>query len=33
MTRRSLYFAAPGEVDLREDPVPEPADDQLLVRT
>ena len=33
MTRRSLYFAAPGEVDLREEPVPEPAADQLLVRT
>ena len=33
MTRRSLYFTAPGEVDLREEPIPEPAADQLLVRT
>jgi len=33
MTRRSLYFAAPGEVDLREEPMPDPDADQLLVRT
>jgi len=33
MTRRALYFTAPGEVDLREEPIPEPAADQLLVRT
>ncbi|MEA1931078.1 MAG: zinc-binding alcohol dehydrogenase [Euryarchaeota archaeon] len=33
MTRRSLYFVAPGEVELREEPIPDPAADQLLVRT
>ena len=33
MTRHALYFTAPGEVDLREEPIPEPAADQLLVRT
>lgn len=33
MSRRSLYFTAPGEVDLREEPVPDPAADQLRVRT
>jgi len=33
MTRDALYFVAPGEVDLREEPIPEPAADQLLVRT
>jgi 2-desacetyl-2-hydroxyethyl bacteriochlorophyllide A dehydrogenase len=33
MTRRSLYFVAPGEVELREEPIPEPAADQLLIRT
>ncbi len=33
MTRHALYFTAPGEVDLREVPIPEPAADQLLVRT
>ncbi len=33
MIRRSLYFVGPGEVDLREEPIPEPADDELRVRT
>lgn len=33
MTRRSLYFVDPSKVDLREEPVPEPADDELCVRT
>ncbi|MFW5977618.1 MAG: zinc-dependent alcohol dehydrogenase [Halohasta sp.] len=33
MTRHALYFVSPGEVDLREEPIPEPAADQLLVRT
>jgi threonine dehydrogenase-like Zn-dependent dehydrogenase len=34
MTRRqSLYFVAPGEVELRTEPIPEPSADQLLVRT
>lgn len=33
MTRRSLHFVAPGEVDLEKEPRPEPEADQLLVRT
>ena len=33
MARRSLYFVAPGEVEVREEPIPEPAADELLVRT
>ncbi|MFW6321804.1 MAG: zinc-dependent alcohol dehydrogenase [Halohasta sp.] len=33
MARRSLYFVAPGEVELREQPLPEPDADQLRVRT
>ena len=33
MTRRSLYFVAPGDVDIREEPIPQPAADQLRVRT
>jgi threonine dehydrogenase-like Zn-dependent dehydrogenase len=33
MTRRSLYFVAPGDVDVREESIPQPAADQLLVRT
>ncbi|WP_253736535.1 zinc-dependent alcohol dehydrogenase [Halohasta salina] len=33
MARRSLYFVAPGEIEVREEPIPEPAADELLVRT
>lgn len=33
MTRRSLYFVGPGEIDIREDPIPEPAVDEVRVRT
>lgn len=33
MTRRSLYFVAPGDVDVREESIPQPTADQLLVRT
>jgi len=33
MTRQSLYFVAPGDVDVREEPISEPAADQLRVRT
>ncbi|MFO7834470.1 MAG: zinc-binding alcohol dehydrogenase [Halohasta sp.] len=33
MARRSLYFVAPGEVEVREEPIPEPTADELLVRT
>ena len=33
MPRHALYFTGPGEVDLREEPLPEPAGDQLRVRT
>jgi len=33
MTRRSLYFIAPNEVDVREEPIPQPDADQLRVRT
>ena len=33
MTRRSLYFVSPGEVDLREEPIPQPDDNELQVRT
>lgn len=33
MTRRSLYFVGPGETELREEPIPEPDDTELRVRT
>jgi 2-desacetyl-2-hydroxyethyl bacteriochlorophyllide A dehydrogenase len=33
MNRNSLYFSAPGQVELREEPLPAPASGQLLVRT
>ena len=33
MARRSLFFVGPHEVDLREEPVPEPDTDELRVRT
>ena len=33
MSRRSLYFVGPDEVDLREEPIPEPDDNELRVRT
>lgn len=33
MTTRSLYFTGPGEVEVRETPVPEPAADEVRVRT
>jgi len=33
MARRSLCFVGPREVDLREEPVPEPDTDELRVRT
>ncbi len=33
MARRSLYFVGPGEVELREEPIPEPDDTELRVRT
>lgn len=33
MTRRSLYFVGPGDVDLREEPIPDPDDNELRVRT
>lgn len=33
MTARSVYFTEPGEVDVREKPIPEPAADEVRVRT
>jgi len=33
MTRRVLYFTAPRSVDVREEPVPEPGSDEVLVHT
>jgi len=33
MTRRSLYFVGPRELDVRESPIPEPDSDELRVRT
>ena len=33
MARRSLYFVAPETVEVREEPIPEPAADELRVRT
>jgi 2-desacetyl-2-hydroxyethyl bacteriochlorophyllide A dehydrogenase len=31
--RRALYFTAPGQVEVREEPLPEPAPGQVLVET
>src|SRR4051812_40721216 len=33
MKRRALWFSAPGQVELREEPLPVPTEGQLLVRT
>jgi 2-desacetyl-2-hydroxyethyl bacteriochlorophyllide A dehydrogenase len=33
MTRRAVYFTGPRSVDVRENPVPEPGPDEVLVRT